>query len=240
MKSTQSWRRVRKTADSMKKWPIEVAVIEIENKGRLAVTISECSLDLGRMRWWSPGRRTISPRPQFATGSTTDMTVRLEPFDMALYVFDVWQVLAPSYGKASPRPLRLRASVRVAGRRRYRRTSWWKGWRVRREQLAFLSRDVEVGLAAFQVLWRHAYLTGVNPDTKMANCVVAALEVRKRFPPQGEPPTKDDLAQILKATNIQLGEADIELLAFLASKEIRRYFGQPTSRHPLAPPPANR
>ncbi len=66
-----------------------------------------------------------------APGASTDEVTRLEPFDRRVFVFDVWQVLQPimSHDLDPPRPSSIRASVRVAGRRGYRRSPWRRRWR---------------------------------------------------------------------------------------------------------------
>lgn len=44
-------------------WPVEVAVVKIENWGRTAVTVSMPGLDFGREGFRLAWRRTVAPRP---------------------------------------------------------------------------------------------------------------------------------------------------------------------------------
>lgn len=120
-KSTKSWANLVEMTRGKWGWPTEVAIIEIENPGREAVTISDISLDFGWMYWWKPWwRRHAAPYPWPGHGAVREPSFRMEPFDRAIVIIDVWHVLQPvdHHAFALPeRPFPLRASVRVAGRR---------------------------------------------------------------------------------------------------------------------------
>ncbi len=193
-----TWQRVQKAATAQGwGWPVEVAVVEVENRGRTPVTITSVALDLGRASKWRPWRRlAITPRPLRTDDATLAWRTRLEPFDNRRYVFDVWRVLEPSSGAAHARPmrpLRVRASVKVAGRRWRPMSSWRKGWPVAVGQVSLTGGAVEIGVAAYRSIWRHAAENGLDTGV----CIPTALAVRDRFPAHGSPPTKDDLQAIL-------------------------------------------
>lgn len=107
----------------------EIAVIRAENRGRTAVTIFEPAIDIGL--YWSQGRfrpfrRTVSPRLVPWSDASAATKVRLEPFDVATFLFDVGVVLEGlDEIEMSRRPRRryvLRGSIRVAGKSRRRRS----------------------------------------------------------------------------------------------------------------------
>jgi hypothetical protein len=94
-------------------WYREVAIVEVENPGRTAVTCSDIGLDLGRVHWWQRWRHTVTPSYLPYNDAKTEGTVRLEPFDRAFFIIDIWQVLQPvnhhSF-KLQDRPIKLRGS----------------------------------------------------------------------------------------------------------------------------------
>jgi len=92
-----TWPRLREMTESQRVggWPVEVAVIEVENAGRTAVTISDVTFDLGRARnrRFGFGRHTFGMVLLNAPGATQQPTVRLEPFDRAKFVLEAWPVV---------------------------------------------------------------------------------------------------------------------------------------------------
>ena len=233
-----TWGNLAKMTASRGGWPVEVAVVDIENTGRTAVTISGVSLDFGRTSWRSWGRRTIGPFALEAPDATTSNTYRLEPFDRARYVFDVWQVLAPSTSRVDgpPRPLRVRGSVRVAGKRWARRSSWRTGWPVVGGQVAFIPDMVEIGLATYRAMWRHmrgkAFAEMVSIET--------AIEVRRQFPADGPPPSEEALREIIEAKHVGEQSPMSHMAAFYVAQELRSLYkeaaGDPEPRDDAAGP----
>ena len=202
-----SWSDLIKSNKHYGGWPLEVAVIEVENLGRTAVTVSEVALDLGRPARWRLRRHTVGPHPMKAPDARTEETFRLEPFDRATYVFDVWRVLAPAWGDDAPaRPLRLRGSVRVAGKRFRRRSPWRKGWRVTPGQVSFLPGGAEVGLTTYRALWRRA----VDDPMGRVSSIDVALAVRERFPAVGPAPSEEELLQVLEEKYLGENRADAQ------------------------------
>jgi hypothetical protein len=137
--STRSWSTLESAVVKEDGWYMEAVEVEIENVNRSAVTLSDVNLDFGRSGRFRLGRHSIGPAPmKFGQGST-DSTVRLEPFDLVTYVFDAWSAIDAARESRSklgmPPVRRMRASVRVAGKRWRTRSPWRKSWRVLAEQV---------------------------------------------------------------------------------------------------------
>lgn len=219
-----TWGHLAKMTAGRGGWPVEVAVVDIENTGRTAVTISGVSLDFGPTSWLPWRRRTIGPLALKAPDATTINTYRLEPFDRVRYVFDVWQVLAPSTSRVDdpPRPLRVRGSVKVAGKRGARRSPWRAGWRVVDGQVAFIPDLVEIGLATYRSLWRHTR----GGDFADIVCIGTAIEVRKQFPAAGPAPSEEALRQIIDANHVGSQSPMTHLAAFYVARELRPFYDE--------------
>jgi hypothetical protein len=198
-KSTKSWANLAEMTADKGGWPTEVAIIEIENPGREAVTVSDISLDFGRMHWWKPWwRRHASPYPLPGHGGTQKPSIRMEPFDRAIVIIDVWQVLQPVDHHAfslPDRPFPLRASVRVAGRRGCTLSPLRKRWQVRVGQVSFIGPTVEPGMAMHQsaVRW-----IGEHDDLAHPINVEMALDYRTRFRLDGPAPTQPEIMTMIK------------------------------------------
>jgi hypothetical protein len=219
-----SWPSLAKATEGRGGWSAEVAVIDIENVGRTAVTISAVSLDLGPTSWRPWARRTIGPMPLTAPEASTEARFRLEPFDRVRYVFDVWQVLSPSTSRVTTpeRPLRVRGSVRVAGKRGARRSPWRSAWRVVDGQVAFLPELVEIGMATYRAMWRH-----LRGDTfAEITSIQAAIEVRENFPSDGPPPTKEALRIIIDSVHVGDQSPMAHLAAYYVAKELRTFYAE--------------
>jgi hypothetical protein len=202
-------------------WHLEAAVIEVENPSRTAVSISNVSLDFGR------GRRktyTVTPTPLKAPEASVGPVVRLEPFDRAVFVYDVWQPLQATTTRSYdvPRPTTVRASVRVAGRRRRARSSWFGRWAVRPNQVSFICSSLEIGMATYQAVTRHVRQWG---DSGQIAAIPTALEVRELFPTDGAPPTREQLAEILTRHN-HLDAPGMDLVAFYMAPDLARHYGR--------------
>lgn len=124
----------------------EVAIISVENRGRTAVTVFEPAMDLG-LQWskgrYRPFRRTMSPRlVTDYSDAVAESKIRLEPFDIATFIFDVGLVLEslPDVLRHERnKSVRLRGSIRVAGKRLARRSSRRTAFRVRSGQLTLVA-----------------------------------------------------------------------------------------------------
>ncbi len=224
LQTASTWKNLGKAAAERGGWHVEVAVIDVENLGRTPVTVSGVSLDLGPSKRWQPWQRwSIGPRPLEGHEAVTARAYRLEPFDTVRYLYEVWPVLAPSLGEGPARPLRVRASLRVAGKRRPRRSPWRRGWRVRQGQVSLLSAPLEVGMAAYRAMWRH-----VQEDSGgRISCIPVALEVRKRFPLDGPAPTREQLEDVLRDKWLPEPPPGLAIVALFMEKDLRPFFRDP-------------
>lgn len=224
--NANTWENLGKLAAKRGGWHVEVAVIEVENLGRTAVTVSDVALDLGPLTWWRPwGRWWVVPLALEGHEAATMSKHRLEPFDSVRYIYEVWPVLAPSIGEGPQhkRPLRVRATVRVAGKRWRRLSPWRRGWRVLPRQVSLLPAPLEVGMAAYRAMWRH-----VDEESHgRMSCIPVALEVRKRFPLNGPAPTAEQLKDVLQQNWVMEAPPGLELVALFMERDLRPFFQQP-------------
>lgn len=221
-RSVKSWTTVEHMARLEGGWYIEAVEIEIENVSRSALTVSDVSLDLGRTRRFGLGRRTIGPYPLSAPDATQERSTRLEPFARCSYVFDVWRALrAVEKDKfaAVQFPVRVRASVRVAGRIRRRRSPLRRGWVVAPGQMTFFSGPTEIGLAAWQSLFRH--LPRDEEGRLHHSAVGTALAIRDTFPVSGKAPSREQIEALLKKNTFS-GSDEQRLYVTFASWDVAR------------------
>ena len=218
-----TWKALERATEGKGGWPVEVAVVDVENSGRTAVTITTVHLDFGRPTWWRRGRHKVSPRPLQAPQAETETRKRLEPNDDARYVFDVWEALVPTrLSSRLPGDKRVRASVKIAGRRRAKRSSWHRGWSVHAGQHWFLASGAEIGLATFRAMWRH----GRDDMMTRIGSIPVALEIRERFPADGPSPTEGEVRQVIENHFHGPGEDRplLGLTAFYVAQELEPFF----------------
>lgn len=197
--STADWKNLADSANEG--WHREVAVIEVENPGRTPVTVSAVGLDFGRVKRWRLWRHTIVPAYLSYSGNdvTTELKVRLEPFDRAVWIVDPWGQLQPVSTRAGihHRPVRVRATARVAGVRGRVRSPWRKSWKVEVGQVSFIG-PVEPGMAWYRSAERYI---GDHDSIDYPMIIEMCLEARKLFPYDKPAPSKDAVeALILKHT----------------------------------------
>lgn len=127
------------TADSStREVAVECAVVTVVNVGRTPVTISAPGIAYrGERRRWRLRRtlHTITPRlfqlgEGFSGYSTDTKACRLEPYDHALYVFDIHTVLEAAREDRGRDRVVLRGSVAIAALRRSVLTRWKRRWVV--------------------------------------------------------------------------------------------------------------
>jgi hypothetical protein len=175
-------------------WTVEVAILVIENPGRIGLTIAKPSLDFGRTKRWKPGRASVALRPVEAPGAFTETVTRLQPFDRVTFVFDFWPHLRQQKGMPEY-PFDVRGSVRVAGKRWPSLSPWRKRWAVKAGQVTFFETAPEAETVAYRAIRRHAQT--FSEDCILICCAEAAHEIRRAFPLSGPPPTKDEIRAIL-------------------------------------------
>jgi hypothetical protein len=171
------------------RYNVELADVTIENLGRTAVTVSDFSLDFGRLHWWSWHRHTLGGRPvAFDDGATTTArSVRLEPFDERTVLFDVWQLVEAARSRGPGMSIRARASVRVAGKRRRRRSPWRQSWWIPVGRQSLLPDYTPTSFEViYRVAWRH-----LRSDSESdIDASVVAMMVEPLFD-DGQRPSRD-------------------------------------------------
>ncbi|MER7758652.1 hypothetical protein [Streptomyces sp. NPDC097619] len=144
---------------------LEVAHLVVENPGRYGVTVHGPALVVSGAR---AGRYAICPALFGFTGDETVSTqslVRLEPYSRVTFLLDYWDVVesvrerrdgsGDTEETAAGGGVRLRGMVRVAGRRKPRKSSRWRAWRIPND--AWTSRSDVTELDPHTVMWRELY-----------------------------------------------------------------------------------
>ena len=222
-----TWAKALENANKVGGWHVEAALIEVENAGHLPATITLPAIDLGRGRRFSgellPGR-----------DATTEPRVRLEPFDQAVFILELWSVIGAAVDE-SQRRTRVRASVQVAGRRLLRKSSWRRGWWVRPHQLQFSPEPLELGMQAYRAMWR----VSRRPFHEIAPLltVPVALAVRDQFPLPAPAPNLEEL-MVGKAEPLGMADPMCRLYGLWLSQDLARTYLW-AEEHPLgiADPP---
>lgn len=235
LQQASSWASLKRVVDAQNEggWPVEVAVIDVENAGRMAVTISDVSFDLGRTRSrrFGLGRHTIGLRLLDAPGATTESSVRIEPLDRARFVIEAWPVLPAvrdlrlQNGLGAPIG-RVRASVRVAGRKRRRRSPWRKAWNSPVGAVSHMPGRVDSELAAYRVLWAHVHGGRAMDEHTEMHVIPFALAIGKAFPDEGPAPTADQLEEVFRNEWVLNEEQPIGLglLSHYVARDLRIFY----------------
>lgn len=181
----------------------EVAIIEITNPGRTPMTVEQVSLDYGPYSWkpWKKGRKTASFYPVRFNASMKETRTRIDGLDSATCIFDASHALQRLLRKHGSKKLRVRAEVRVAGRRprRSSRRSAWvykpgdRPWVFGRSTFD-LSREIYRLLA-----WRARDKHGVNP--LLSDFAMSAAELVE----SGKTPTMEELRELIPDVQGDLG-----------------------------------
>lgn len=142
---------------------LEVAQLVVENPGRIPVTV-----------YWvySPGlafsghgKKSHSMVPRmFGTDGAygpddalTDSVVRIEPYGRVTFLLDFWSVM-PGIVEDTPKgEVVVRGQVEVAGKRRSRRSSWLRRWKIRSGMYTAIegSPDFTPFAVVWGVMFRH-------------------------------------------------------------------------------------
>lgn len=133
---------------------VDVAVIEVVNVGRTAISLSGFSFDVGSDPRWKLWRRhTVGMRPVAIHGGLGDVNnVRVEPADAVFAVFDAWPAIEA--GRKIRKRVRVRASVAPAGRRRAR-SAFRHRWKIEDGQASVWPHGPDTDqVALFQAVWR--------------------------------------------------------------------------------------
>lgn len=95
----------------------EVVVVDVHNGGRTAVTVDPPSLSTGYQR---------ASNAKSVEDDVPEGPRRIEAGDRARWTLDLWPLVRSFRREQDGGKLRLRAEVEVGGRRRPKRSSWWR------------------------------------------------------------------------------------------------------------------
>jgi hypothetical protein len=224
-----SWPSVEKHHAERGGWNLEVAIVTVENIGRTAVTISNVSLLFQSRPWWRHRKPyAIVPVAEEAPGAMTASTHRLEPFDSATFVYDVWVGLDWVNPRAPVRPLSIRGSVKVAGKRRARRSPWRSRWRVTEGQQAFIEKNAEFDMLAYRRMPRHA------KGDKWAEtaAIPSVIDIREQFPTSGPAPEREQLQTIIEKHYFGEMKANTVMLPLYLAEDLKPFYAATPSTSP--------
>lgn len=139
---------------------LEVAQLVVENPGRIPVTVYSPGLSFS-----GHGKRRHSVVPRmFGTDGAygpddalTDTVVRIEPYGRVTFLLDFWSVM-PGISEDTPKgEVVVRGQVDVAGKRRPRRSSWLRRWKIRSGMYTAIegSPDFTPFAVVWGVMFRH-------------------------------------------------------------------------------------
>ncbi|WAC55162.1 hypothetical protein [Gordonia sp. SL306] len=139
---------------------LELAQLVVENPGRVPVTVHSPGIYI---TGHGKKNHSISPR-SFSTGdsfghdrSTTERTVRLEPYARTTFLLDYWSIVPNLFGDTSVDHIVLRGQVGVAGRsNRPQRSKWRRRWTIARGSYTAIGGPPS--FTPFAVLWRELYV----------------------------------------------------------------------------------
>ncbi|MCX5357287.1 hypothetical protein OG864_00625 [Streptomyces sp. NBC_00124] len=136
---------------------IELAQLVVENPGRTAITVYTPGLAIKGTR--KPDY-TISPRAFELKGfgadsSTSDTSVRIDPYDRVTFLLDYWSVTPRLLEEANGGRIQLRGCISVAGRSKPRLSSRRLAWQI--PQGAWTARSDLQEISPFTVIWRELF-----------------------------------------------------------------------------------
>ncbi|MFD3777974.1 hypothetical protein [Streptomyces sp. NPDC058612] len=198
---------------------IEVAQLVVENPGRSAVTIHGPTLDI---RGVSKKPYSVSPRRFPWDGDGHDdaemkSSVRLDPYSRAVFLLDFWSVIPDLHGQAAGDAIYLRGMVHVGGRRRPRKSSRRRSWKI--PVGAWTVSSASDKIDPYTVMWREVYRSyGLasqsdgweGPDFESLEAVI--YETARHL---GGRPSRDQLSDALERAAQHL-HVDFDALPMMA------------------------
>ncbi|MBM4723170.1 hypothetical protein GS439_11315 [Rhodococcus hoagii] len=132
---------------------IELALVQVTNIGRVAVSVENISLDLGRCKWWSWSRYTVAPHTVERPGHSREIECRLEPGGTVKVLF-VLEAALRDHLPTAGRVRCVRGSAKPANRWRAVRSPFWLRWRFEPGRATFLGEDANTPAhRAYRELW---------------------------------------------------------------------------------------
>lgn len=189
-----------KQATSTMRFAVEVARITVENRGRTPVTVSDVVFDLGRTRRWSRrSRRTVGYNFLPFEDHSTLRKVRLEAYDAVSFLMDASHAI-PVAMRSRTRPLRVRASVHVAGVG-VTRSSRRRQWRLdpRKPARLWISGPFDLAQFMYQFVAWHFRSPEKDGASLVDMCLGQACMDIAREIEAGATLTTDDLETMLRA-----------------------------------------
>uniref|UniRef100_UPI001F344624 hypothetical protein n=1 Tax=Streptomyces sp. NRRL F-6674 TaxID=1463877 RepID=UPI001F344624 len=190
---------------------LELAQLVVENPGRTAITVYTPSLAI--MGTDKPDY-TICPRffelKEFgADSSTSETSVRIDPYDRVTFLLDLWSVIPRVLREANGGNVQIRGCVLVAGRAKPCKSPKRRAWKVTPETWTF--RKDLTSISPFTVIWRELFKANAKrgsddseedpfPDYRLGVTIRTAMQ---KFP---ERPDAHDFVDALRQADRQ-GEA---------------------------------
>lgn len=172
---------------------VDVAIIQVTNIGRTAVSVSEVGLDFGCHPWWKPwARHVVTGRGIPVHEGVEGDIFRLEVGASISIIVEPWGLFRAADHPAEE--LRVRASALPAGRRR-RRSPRRRQWTIEPEQTSiwpFSAVDQDVEL--FQALFRE--VANQDPGQVYQSWIRLHALITERQ--DDEYPTIDELRSLLE------------------------------------------
>lgn len=132
---------------------VELALIQVTNIGRVAVSVEDVSLDLGRMTWWKLWRRSIAGIPVQAHEGHDKNSARLEPGASVTVIYPLWALVKGTKHAADRRSLTVRGTATPTGRRA-RLSPRRHSWRIPRNMNSlFPDFQLTPDVRAYRMLW---------------------------------------------------------------------------------------
>ncbi|WP_159393231.1 DUF485 domain-containing protein [Streptomyces rimosus] len=156
---------------------IEVAQLVVENPGRTPVTIYNPGVSITgtAKRKYSLSPRMFALSSQGPDSATTETVVRIDPYDRVTFLLDYWSVVPGLLKEAGDSGITIRGSVSVAGRRRLRKSSYRRAWRI--PQGAWTVRKDASSISPFTVMWRELFRLHSQPQDNDESGDLAGYEL---------------------------------------------------------------
>lgn len=134
-------------------WGIELAAVRVTNIGRVAVSVENISLDVGRSARWGLHRRTVAPRPVATHDAKNSVEQRLEPGQWVTLLYPLKGISTANKWQHAD-GVRVRGSARAANRRWATRSPRRLAWRLERGRDTFMGDAwLSPERRAYRTLW---------------------------------------------------------------------------------------
>ncbi|MEV5175055.1 hypothetical protein AB0L10_29135 [Streptomyces flaveolus] len=142
---------------------IELAQLVVENPGRTAITVYTPGLAIAGTEKpaYSISPRAFEARGFGADSSTSDTSVRIDPYDRVTFLLDYWSVVPRLLREAKGGgAIRLRGCISVAGRSKPCLSSKRLAWHI--PPGAWTARRDIQEISPFTVIWRELFTANVK------------------------------------------------------------------------------